>query len=88
MIRALVTFHFDQQGWNSGPIDEPEIPVFLLVNAGSKVARRSHLVDNLVLRVRYIDAEGRFIVFIILALQLHHVLVWRWGRVSYFCLLG
>lgn len=85
MIRSLVTFHFDEQGRNSGAIDEPEIPVLVLVDAGPEVARRRHLVNNLVLSVSDIDHQ-RHLVETSLGFQLVAGLDWR-RRLRAFCLV-
>ena len=66
MISPLIAFHLDKESWDRGSIDEPDVPVFLLINASPKVDLLGYLVDQLILSVSYIDHEGRIVGRLIL----------------------
>ena len=66
MVGSLIAFHLDEEGWDRGPIDEPDVPVFFLVDAGPKVDFLGHLVDQLILRVGDVDDEGWIVVRLLL----------------------
>ena len=61
MVSSLIAFHLNKESWDRGPVDEPDVPVFVLVDARSKVDLLGHLVDQLILGVGYIDHEGRVV---------------------------
>ena len=76
MVRPLVTFHLDKKCRNGWPIDEPNVPVFVLVDTRAQIQRLGHLMDQLVLRVRDVDDQRRVIVVIYLGFTF--ALDWRW----------
>jgi hypothetical protein len=55
----LVGLHLNEQRWNGWTVDEPDVPVLLLVNGCSQVARLGHAVDDFILRVTDVNHQLR-----------------------------
>ena len=77
MICPLIAFHFDEECRYCGSIDEPKIPVFVLIYACSKIERRGNLMDKLILCVSDVDDERRITIRRFLA---HNLLSSSFGR--------
>ena len=78
VIGSLVRMHLDQQGWNSGSIDPPKVPVLLFISTRAHVALLSHFVHDLVLRVCDVDAQLWVIWIHSVWMQLLLAGGWRW----------
>ena len=72
MVGSLIAFHLDEEGRDRRPVDEPDVPVFVLVDAGPIVDLLGHLVDQLILRVGYIYHKGRVVERLLLLGLLQH----------------
>ena len=57
MVCPLIVVHLAEQGWNRWPVDEPNVPVLVLIDAGAQIARCSHLMNDFILSVTYVDNE-------------------------------
>ena len=57
MISSLISFHLEQQLRHRWPIDEPDIPIFVLVDAGSEIHHLGNLMDQLILCIGDVDDE-------------------------------
>ena len=73
MICPLITFHFDEEGRYGGSVYEPNVPIFIFINTGSKIRLGSDLVNELVLSVGDVDNKGR--ISIIRRFLAHKLLV-------------
>ena len=67
MICPLVTIHLDEECWDRWTIDEPNVPILVLVHARSQVQRLGNFVNQFVLRVSDVDDQLRVVVVISLA---------------------
>ena len=65
VICPLVGVRFDEERGHRGPIDKPDVPVFLLLDTGAHVEGCSHLVNDLVLRVGDVD-HHRWVLEVVL----------------------
>ena len=66
MVSSLITFHLDKESWDRGPVNKPDVPVFVLVDARSKVDLLGHFVDQLILGIGDIDYEGWVVIRLLL----------------------
>ena len=82
MVRSLIVLHLAKEGWNGRPIDEPNVPIFVLVNARPKIAGSSHFVDDFILGVTYVYNELGLIGLLYLC-QVGSLLLYRRGRVCF-----
>ena len=62
MVCPLVTLHLDKKCRYCGPINEPNVPVFILVDTRAQIQSLRHLMDQLVLCVGDVDDQRRVIV--------------------------
>ena len=66
MVSSLIAFHLNKESWDRGPVNKPDVPVFVLVDACSKVDLLGHFVDQLILGIGDIDYEGWVVVRLLL----------------------
>ena len=57
MISPLVVPHLDEESWNDCPIDKPDVPVFIFIDACTHIDGCSDLMDQLVLSVADVQNE-------------------------------
>ena len=65
MVRPLIVVHFAEKRWKRRSINEPEVPVLILIDAGAKIASGSHFMYDFILGVTYVYNELRFIILLI-----------------------
>lgn len=57
MVRSLAWFHLHQKTWDYWTINKPNVPIVIILDTGSKLAFRGHIMYYLVLSVEDIEHE-------------------------------
>jgi hypothetical protein len=57
MVGPLIRLDFQEQRWQNGPIYPPYVPFFLLLGTEPEISLLCAILQDLVLRVAYIDDQ-------------------------------
>ena len=67
VICSLVSMHLDQKCRHGRAVDKPDVPVIIFINGGTQVQRLCHFMDQLILRIGYVNAQLCFIIIVAFA---------------------
>lgn len=69
MIGSLIGLELHQQSWDNGPIDPPDVPVFLFIGTKSKPRLLRAIFKHLILCIAHIDRERPIIGLLVVGIS-------------------